>query len=85
VIFLLAGVLPLGLALERSGGAQFLADHALGWMGGFGPVAVLATVYFLTALLTEFMSNNATAVLLAPSPSPPPPSSASTPNLSSWP
>jgi di/tricarboxylate transporter len=66
VIFLLAGVLPLGLALERSGGSKFLADHTLGWMGLFGPLAVLATLYLLTAILTEFMSNNAAAVLLAP-------------------
>jgi di/tricarboxylate transporter len=66
VIFLLAGVLPLGLALERSGGAKFLADYTLGLMGLFGPLAVLAALYLLTAVLTEFMSNNAAAVLLAP-------------------
>ena len=66
VIFLLAGVLPLGIALERSGGAQFLADNALGRMGQFGPIAALATIYLLTAILTEVMSNNASAVLLAP-------------------
>lgn len=66
VVFLLAGVLPLGLALQRSGGAGYLADHALGWVGQFGPVAVLAVLYLLTALLTEVMSNNAAAVLLAP-------------------
>jgi len=66
VIFLLAGVLPLGIALDRSGGAQFLTDHALGWMEQFGPVAALATLYLLTAILTETMSNNAAAVLLAP-------------------
>ena len=66
VIFLLAGVLPLGMALDRSGGAQFIAEKALGMMSSFGPVAVLAALYLLTALLTEFMSNNASAVLLAP-------------------
>ncbi len=66
VIFLLAGVLPLGMALERSGGALFIAEHTLGMMSVFGPVAVLAVLYLLTALLTEFMSNNAAAVLLAP-------------------
>ena len=66
VIFLLAGVLPLGLAIERSGAARYLADHALGWVGQFGPVAVLAVLYLVTATLTETMSNNAAAVLLAP-------------------
>jgi len=66
VIFLLAGVLPLGRALDRSGGAQFLTDHAMNWMEQFGPVAALAMLYLLTAGLTEMMSNNAAAVLLAP-------------------
>ncbi len=66
VIFLLAGVLPLGMALERSGGAQFIAEHTVGRMSSFGPVVVLAVLYLLTAVLTEFMSNNAAAVLLAP-------------------
>jgi di/tricarboxylate transporter len=66
VIFLLAGILPLGLALERSGGARFIAEHTMGIMESFGPIAVLAVLYALTAVLTEFMSNNAAAVLLAP-------------------
>lgn len=66
VIFLLAGVLPLGLALQRSGGAQYITEHTLGTVAQFGPLVALAVLYFLTAVLTEFMSNNAAAVLLAP-------------------
>jgi len=66
VIFLLAGVLPLGLAMEKSGAAQLIVQSTLGHVGAFGPVAVLALLYLLTAVLTEFMSNNATAVLMAP-------------------
>lgn len=66
VIFLLAGVLPLGMAMEKSGAAQLLAQSTLGLAGPFGPVAVLAMLYLLTAMLTEFMSNNATAVLMSP-------------------
>lgn len=66
VIFLLAGVLPLGIAMEKSGAAHFISSHALGVVGPFGPLAVLAALYLLTALLTETMSNNAAAVLLAP-------------------
>jgi di/tricarboxylate transporter len=66
VIFLLAGILPLGIAMEKTGAANWLASHALGLAGGLGPVAVLAAIYLLTATLTEMMSNNATAVLLAP-------------------
>jgi di/tricarboxylate transporter len=66
VIFLLAGILPLGIALEKTGAARWLASHAIGLAGGLGPVAVLAALYLLTATLTEMMSNNAAAVLLAP-------------------
>jgi di/tricarboxylate transporter len=66
VIFLLAGVLPLGLAMEKSGAAHLIAQSTLGMVGPLGPVAVLAVLYLLTAVLTEFVSNNATAVLLAP-------------------
>lgn len=66
VIFLLAGILPLGIAMEKSGAAQLIAGHALGVVGPFGPIAILAVLYLLTAILTETMSNNAAAVLLAP-------------------
>jgi di/tricarboxylate transporter len=66
VIFLLAGILPLGLALERSGAAAILSQQLVGSVGILGPVAVLAVFYLLAAVLTEFMSNNAAAVLLAP-------------------
>lgn len=66
VIFLLAGVLPLGIALEKSGAAGLLAGLTLDLVGDLGPLALLAAIYVLTAVLTEFMSNNAAAVLLAP-------------------
>ena len=66
VIVLLAGVLPLGIAMQKSGLAQGVADFAVNWGGGFGPLVVLAAVYLITALLTELMSNNAAAVLITP-------------------
>ncbi|MBS0662914.1 MAG: SLC13 family permease [Verrucomicrobia bacterium] len=66
VIFLLAGVLPLGLVLEKSGAATLLAEGALTLSRPFGPLGALAILYLVTAILTEFMSNGATAVLLAP-------------------
>lgn len=66
VIFLLAGILPLGIAMEKTGAAAWLAANAIGLAGELGPVAVLAALYLLTAILTEGMSNNAAAVLLAP-------------------
>lgn len=66
IIFLLAGVLTLGVALEKTGTAAFIARLLVDSIGGFGPVAMLAAFYLLTSLLTEAMSNNATAALLAP-------------------
>ena len=66
IVFLLAGVLGLGRALEETGGAAVLSDFVVTWLAPLGPVAVLAGLYLLTSLLTEAMSNNATAVLLAP-------------------
>jgi len=66
VIFLLAGVLTLGTALEKSGAARILAGYLLETVGAFGPAALVSAFYLVTSLLTEMMSNNATAALLAP-------------------
>jgi di/tricarboxylate transporter len=66
VIFLLAGILPLGIAMESSGAARLIAESSIGMVGELGPVAVLAVLYLMAAVLTEVMSNNAAAVLLAP-------------------
>lgn len=66
VIFLLAGVLTLGTALEKTGAALLLSNGLVAALGRFGPVAVLTAFYLLTTGLTEMMSNNATAALLAP-------------------
>ncbi|MCP4204382.1 MAG: SLC13 family permease [bacterium] len=66
VIFLLGGILPLGIAMQKTGAAGFIAERAVGMVGDFGPVAVLAVVYLMTSVMTDTMSNNAAAVLLAP-------------------
>jgi di/tricarboxylate transporter len=66
VVFLLGGILPLGLALGESGTAEMLAETVMGPLVAFGPLVVLAALYITTAVLTETMSNNAAAVLLAP-------------------
>lgn len=66
IILVLAGLLPLGEAMANSGAAQFIVDNTLGKVGEFGPVVVLAVLYLLTMVLTEFMSNAGTAVLLTP-------------------
>lgn len=66
IIFLLAGVLSLGVALEESGTAALLSSNLLKYVGALGPIALVSAFYLLTSLLTETMSNNATAALLAP-------------------
>ncbi len=66
VIFLLAGVLTLGAGLEKSGAALLISRGIVSALGPFGPVVVLTAFYLLTTVLTEMMSNNATAALLAP-------------------
>jgi len=66
VIFLLAGVIPLGIAMTKSGAADLLAGllatHAVGWH----PVLLLMALYVVTTLLTELVSNNASVVILVP-------------------
>ena len=66
VVFLLAGILPLGLAMETTGAARLISELAIGTVGGLGPIALVAVFYLMTSILTEGMSNNAAAVLLAP-------------------
>ncbi|WP_202839292.1 SLC13 family permease [Luteimonas saliphila] len=66
VILLLAGIIPLGIALQKTGGAALAAEFMIGSLGGYGPLAALAAVYLMTAIATEFMSNNASAVLVVP-------------------
>ncbi len=66
VIFLLAGALSLGVAMYESGTAAIISSFIIDVIGSLGPVAVLSAMYIITSILTETMSNNASAVLLAP-------------------
>lgn len=63
---LLAGVLPLGVAMDETGAARLLAQGVLSGLGPWGPTAVLSGFFLLTLLLTSVMSNQATAALLTP-------------------
>jgi di/tricarboxylate transporter len=66
VIFLLAGAMSLGIALDRSGAATLLSSLLIDGLGMLGPIAIVSALYLITTLMTEMMSNNASAVLLAP-------------------
>ncbi|UCD41945.1 MAG: SLC13 family permease [Chloroflexota bacterium] len=65
-VFLVGGMLSLGIAMENTGTAQFLADILLGVLGDFGPLGLLAGIYILSALITQPMSNAAAIVLIVP-------------------
>jgi len=65
-IFLIAGMLPLGIAMQQSGAARFLAEGVVAAIGGLGPLAVVAGFFLLTTLASQVMPNPAVAVLLAP-------------------
>jgi di/tricarboxylate transporter len=65
-VFLIAGMLPLGLAMQSTGTAQLLADQIVSLVGNWGPLAVMMGIYLVTGLLTEVISNAAAAVLAVP-------------------
>ncbi len=66
VVFLLAGLLPLGIAMETTGAAAWLITSLSESLGQVAPTAVIAGIFLITALLTAVMSNVATAVVVAP-------------------
>ncbi|MCZ6530942.1 MAG: SLC13 family permease [Chloroflexi bacterium] len=65
-VFLVAGMLPLGLAMEATGTARLLADIMLRVFEPYGALATLAGIYLLAALITQPMSNAAAIVLIVP-------------------
>jgi di/tricarboxylate transporter len=65
-VFLVGGMLTLGIAMENTGTARFLANLLLGTIGDLGPSALLAGIYLLSALITQPMSNAAAVVLMVP-------------------
>jgi len=66
IIFLLAGVIPLGIAVQKTGLGTLVATNLLWILGQSSVELVIAILFILTTLFTSFMSNNATAILLAP-------------------
>ena len=65
-IVLIAAMLPMSLALEKTGASEYISNTLVNGLGSYGPVALMAGIYFTTSLMTMFISNTATAVLLAP-------------------
>ncbi len=66
VVILLGAILPLGIALDKTGLAHEVVDAGMRFVGAHGPLAVLLMVYLLTALLTEMMGHNPSVVLMVP-------------------
>jgi len=65
-IVLIVGMLPFSTALQRTGGVDLAADALMNATSGLGTYGVLAILFSLTAILGMFISNTATAVLMAP-------------------
>jgi di/tricarboxylate transporter len=56
----------MSLALQKTGVSSFISEQLVNSLGGLGPMFLLAGIYLTTSLMTLFISNTATAVLLAP-------------------
>lgn len=65
-LVLIAAMMPMSVALEKTGASELLSHSLVDSLGSLGPMALLAGIYFTTSLLTMFISNTATAVLMAP-------------------
>ncbi|MEW6716588.1 MAG: SLC13 family permease [Chloroflexota bacterium] len=65
-VFLIAGMMPLGIAMEQTGAARYLAEGFVATVGGFGPLAVSAALFIITALATQVIPTPVVVVLLSP-------------------
>ena len=65
-IVLIAAMMPMSMALEKTGASEYISNSLVSGLGVYGPLALMAGIYFTTSLMTMFISNTATAVLLAP-------------------
>ncbi|HEY9764342.1 MAG TPA: SLC13 family permease [Trichocoleus sp.] len=66
IIFLLAGLIPLGIAMDKSGTTEWLANNLVALGGQFSGFWILLFFYVVTSFLTEILSNNAAVVLMIP-------------------
>ncbi|MBP0049254.1 SLC13 family permease [Marinobacterium sp. AK62] len=65
-LILIAGMLPMALAMERSGALDYLVEHLIGLIGSSSPLMLCASLFLVTSVLSQFISNTATTVLVAP-------------------
>jgi di/tricarboxylate transporter len=65
-VVLIAAMIPMSLALQVSGGAEFLADGLVTTLGAASPLMLMAGLFFLTAALSQVISNSATVILVSP-------------------
>lgn len=65
-IVLIAAMMPMSMALEKTGASEYISNSLVSGLGSYGPIVLMAGIYFTTSLMTMFISNTATAVLLAP-------------------
>lgn len=66
VIVLLGSMIPIGTALETSGGTELIAQNIVDFAAGYGPVVVLTLLMLVTMTLSDVLNNTATAVIAAP-------------------
>ena len=65
-VVLIAAMIPLSIALEKTGGVTFIADGLVNSLGVWGPLALLTGIFLLTTTFSQVINNTATAVLMAP-------------------
>jgi di/tricarboxylate transporter len=65
-VILIAAMIPMSIALQVTGGAEFLADALVNSLGSFGPLALMSGVFLLTTALSQVINNSATTVLVSP-------------------
>jgi di/tricarboxylate transporter len=65
-IVLIAAMMPMSVALQKTGVSSLISNALVSSLGGYSPILLLAGIYFTTSFMTMFISNTATAVLMAP-------------------
>lgn len=66
LIVIMGGALTIGIGMDKSGTANFIAENGLGLLKPFGPMAILAGIYFITNLLAAYMTNIAAVSIILP-------------------